>query len=230
MVAMSKSKHGFPKETESNVEFNKYVASFAVATLLFIIGIVIGNYLAEEKISKITQMESNLEFDITSMEIQNLLFSENPCYTAITGLEEKLRDTERKISFMEVQLGKDNEGVIKLKKYYSLLEIKHYLSMEKRRKECNMSYSMILFFYSNSRDKIAESERQGYVLDSIRQRYEVENVKIYALDKDLDLYIIEGLARFYNVSDSPTIVMNDQLLEGFHSKEEIESIIISTNE
>lgn len=226
MVAIAKIKQDFPNGVNSNVEFNKYVASFAVATLLFIIGIVIGNYLAEEKISKITQMESNLEFDITSMEIQNLLFSENPCYTAaITGLEEKLRDTERKISFMEGQWGKDNEGVIKLKKYYSLLEIKHYLSMEKRRKECNMSYSMILFFYSNTKDKIAESERQGYVLDSIRQKYEVENVKIYALDKDLDLYIIEGMARFYNVSDSPAIVINDRLLAGFHSKEEIEKII-----
>ncbi len=225
MVAIAKIKQDFPNGTNSNVEFNKYVASFAVATLLFIIGIIIGNYLAEEKISQITQMESNLEFDITSMEIQNILFSENPCHIAMTGLEEKLRDTERKISTMEGQLGKDNSGVIKLKKYYSLLEIKHYLSMEKRRKECNMSYSMILFFYSNSKDKIAESERQGYVLDSIRQKYEVENVKIYALDKDLDLYIIGELARFYNVSEPPAVVINDRTLTGFRSKEEIDGLV-----
>jgi hypothetical protein len=225
MVAIAKIKQEFPNGANSNVEFNKYVASFAVATLLFVIGIIIGNYLAEEKISKITQMESNIEFDITSMEIQNILFSENPCHTAMTGLEEKLRDTEKKISTMEGQLGKDNSGVTKLKKYYSLLEIKHYLSMEKRREECNMSYSMILFFYSNSKDKIAESEKQGYVLDSIRQKYNVENVKIYALDKDLDLYIIGELARFYNVSEPPAVVINNRTLTGFRSKDEIDGLL-----
>lgn len=225
MVRISKPKQNFPQEVNGNVEFNKYVASFAIATLLFIIGIIIGNYLANQKISTINQMESNIEFDMTSMEIQNLLFAENPCYVTMIGLEEKLRDTEKKISFMEGQLGKNDERVINLKKYYSLLEIKHYLAMQKRRNECNLNYSTILFFYSNTKDKILDSEKQGYVLDSLRQEYSVDNVKIYALDRDLDFYIIGELAKFYNVTDSPGIVMNNRTLIGFHSKEEIEGLL-----
>ncbi|MFH1248706.1 MAG: hypothetical protein V1660_00980 [archaeon] len=225
MVKIGDLKNKFPENMENKAEFNKYIASFAIATLLLTIGIIVGNYLSEEKMSKIKEIENNIQFDIMSMEIQDLLFTENPCNSISIQLEERLKETATKISFMENQLGKTEGRVINLKKEYSLLEIKHYIIMKTKKDKCNLNYSTILFFYSNQKEKIYDSERQGYVLDNIRQKYKVENVKVYSLDKDLDLYIIGELAKFYGVWDVPAIVVNNQTLMGFQSKEKVNKIL-----
>lgn len=226
MVKIGKQKNNFPDKTENNIEFNKYVASFAIATLLLVIGIIVGNYLSEERMSSIKEMESKIQFDIMSMEIQDLLFNENPCsLTATVELEQRLKDTATTISFMESQLGKTDERVINLKKEYSLLEIRHYIVMKTRKEKCKLNYSTILFFYSNQEEKISDSEKQGYVLDNIRQKYNVENIKVYSLDRDLDLYIIGELARFYAVSDVPAIVIDNRTFIGFQSKDKVEEIL-----
>ncbi len=225
MVKIGKKRDDFPKQVENNTEFNKYVASFAVATLLLIIGIFVGNHIAETKISNIKQMESDMQFDIMSMEIQDLLFTQNPCYAIPIQLEEGLKDTSLKISFMEDQLGKADERVINLKKDYSLLQIKHYIIMNTRKEKCGLNYGTILFFYSNKKEKIADSEKQGYVLDSIRRQYQVENVKIYSLDMDLDLYVIDELAGFYDISDIPAMVINNRTFIGFKSRDEVERVL-----
>lgn len=225
MVKIGKINRKFPTKVKSNLEFNKYAATFAIATLLLIIGILIGNYLSNMKLSDIQEMENNVQFDIMSLEIQNLLFEENPCTTSVIPIEEKLVDTSTKISFMEDQLGKTNEEVIRLKKYYSLLEIRHFLLMQKRKDECSMNYNLILFFYSNKDDKISESQKQGYVLDSLRQKYGTDKVKVYSLDTDLNLFIVSDLSKYYNITNVPGIILNEKAFLGFHSKEDLENFI-----
>lgn len=221
MVRIGKINRKFPKKVKTNMEFNKYVATFAIATLLLIIGIIIGNYLSNQKISTIKDMENNIQLDILSLEIQGLLFEQNPCLTSLSSISDKLSETSDKISYMEDQLGKQNSQVINLKKYYSLLEIKHYLLMEKRKEECSADYDLIIFFYSNSKEKISESEKQGYVLDSLMQEYGSEKLKIYSIDLDLDLPIIKDIAKFYNVQEVPSIILNGKTMAGFHGKEEL---------
>ncbi len=221
MVRIGKINRRFPKKVKKNIEFNKYVATFAIATLLLLVGIIIGNYLSNQKISAIKEMENNIQLDIMSLEIQSLLFEQNPCLTSLSPISDKLSETSDKISYMEDQLGKQNSQVINLKKYYSMIQIKHYLLMEKRKEECKTDYNIIIFFYSNDRNKISESEKQGYVLDSLRQEYGSEKLKVYSIDLDLDLAIIKDITKIYSVVEVPSTVINGKTFVGFHGKEEL---------
>lgn len=199
----------------------RYIAAFALATLCFIAGIMIGKAITESKIAKVESIENKLKFDIMSLELESLLAAENPCL-AISGLEEELDKVTIKISFLENQLGKNNPKVIELKKYYSLLQIRHYLYMQKRKEKCNENYTLILFFYSNRPENIELSEKQGYVLDYLKDKYTLDKVKIYSLDYDLDLGVIKSLIKMHGITETPSLVIDESLYLGFHDKEELE--------
>jgi len=202
----------------------RYIASFALATLCFIIGILIGNTITMNKIAKIEKMENKLKYDIMSLELESMIAEKQPCFSFPKILEEKLGEITTKIAFLENQLGKTHPKVLELKKYYSLLEIRHYFLLKERKERCKENYTIILFFYSNKPENIEFSERQGYVLDYLREKYGLEKIKVYSLDYDLDLGIIRSLKAFYNITQVPSMVFNEDVYLGFHSKEELEKL------
>jgi len=224
MKTIKKPVKNFPKSGE-NYDFNKYAAAFGLATLIFLLGILLGNYFIKEKISTINEMQDAVRLEVMSMELQNILFQERLCSDPIIPLEGKLEDITSKITLMENRLGKDNKQVLEIKKYYSLIEINHYLLMKDKKEKCELDYSLVLFFYSNE-DNVLESEKQGYVLDNLKGKYTSEKIKVYSFDKDLDLDIITTLISVYNVTMIPTMIINGEKLEGFHEKDEVEMLIV----
>ncbi len=220
-MKINKPNRNFPK-AKSSYDLNKYAAAFAIAALLLITGIFIGNYLNNQKILAINEMQNNLKYELMSMELQELLFEQDPCLAHITFLEDTLSETSDKISFLEDQLGKTNSQVIELKKYYSILEIKHYLLMKERKEKCKTDDIIILFFYSNEKEFIEESEKQGYVLSYFAEKYGREKLKVYSLDGNLNLGIIQDLKQIEDISVFPTTIINDQHYIGFHPREDFE--------
>jgi len=223
MVEVGKIKREFPK-AEKHYDFNKYVAAFSIATLMFILGLTFGIYLMNEKVSAINEMQDSLKLEVMSIELQNILFQDNPCSDSVIPLEEKLEDITSRITFMENSLGKENKQVLEIKKYYSLIEVNHYLLMKNRKEKCGSDYNLVLFFYSN-KDNELESEKQGYVLSNLKTKYTSDKIKIYSFDTGLDLDMIRTLIYFYNVTTAPTVIINEEKIEGFQDKEEVEKLI-----
>jgi hypothetical protein len=223
MKTLKKPVKDFPKSGE-NYDFNKYAAAVGFATIIFLLGIFLGNYFVQEKISAINEMQDSVRLEVMSMELQNQLFQERPCSDPMIPLEGKLEEITSKITSTENRLGKDNTQVLEIKKYYSLIEINHYLLMKSRKDKCNSDYSLVLFFYSN-KNNVLESEKQGYVLDNLKGKYTSDKIKVYSFDRDLDLDIIKTIVSFYNITDVPTTIIDEKKLEGFHDKEEVEELI-----
>ena len=203
---------------------DRLIASIALAILFFAAGLFIGYVITQQKIAKVESMENKLRFDIMSIELESTLASENPCLANPKTLEEALDEVTMKISFLENQLGKNNPKVLELKKYYSLLEIRHYLFMQARKEKCDENYSLILFFYSNKPENIDLSEKQGFVLDYLKDEYTIARVKVYSLDYDLDLGVIKSMIQVYNITATPSLVIDDSVYLGFHDKEELEKL------
>jgi hypothetical protein len=224
MVKLGRINRNFPELKGKQHDLNKYVAAFAIATLMFVVGLFVGATFVNQKIAKINTMEEAMKFDLASVELQDMLIRQEPC-SPIASFEEELADMESKISYMEDQLGKKDAKVIDLKKYYSIIELKHYLLMNERKGKCGGNYSLILFFYSNADEALLDSEKQGYVLDSIRRGYGPEKVKIYSLDKDLDLDIIRTFVELYKIKDAPTLVIGSGVYPGFKSLDEMRKIL-----
>lgn len=202
---------------------SKYVAAFAMTTLIFVIGMFIGNYISEEKLSAIDDLQQELAKKTISSELQYLLVAEHPCESINSSqLTKELFDIGSKLDFMESKLGKKNEDVIKLKEYYSLLEIRHWLFLKKAKSECILDYDLVLYFYSNIGD-CDDCEQQGFVLSALHKEY--PNLNTYSFDINIDDPALRAVKEIYHVKKAPTLVINNQTLDGFFDKATLKALL-----
>ncbi len=202
---------------------SKYVAAFAMTTLIFIAGMLLGNYVSEKKLSTISDLQQHLAKRTISSELQYLLVAEHPCQSINSSqLTEELFDIATRLDFMESSLGKKNKDVIKLKEYYSLLEIRHWLFLKKARSECSLDYELILYFYSNRGD-CGSCEQQGFVLNTLHEKYPYLN--IYSFDINIEDPALDAIKEIYEVNDAPTLVVNNETLHGFIDKAALEGLL-----
>lgn len=205
------------------LEPSKYLTVFAITTLIFIVGILIGNYFSSQKMQQIDYIGQELKTDTTAMEIQYELIADNPCEDLnATPLADQLYEMASKLDYMENRLGENDRNVKSLKEYYSLLELRHWLFIEKTNKECNKTSANILFFYTNE-DDCKQCKEQGFILTWVRRNY--HNVYIYSFDYTIDNAALDTLKRLYDVKGTPAVMINKETYNTFVSKREIQNML-----
>lgn len=204
----------------------KYILAFVITALIFATAIIANNFFNTKRIEQIRSLEEGISIDILSLETQFELLQEQSCknISEDSVLSRELDTLANKLSFAEAQLGADNEEVLRLKRHYSLLEIKDLLLMQKVSEKCNLEPIFLLYFYSNEKGECEDCERQGYVLTELANQY--PQLRIYSFDYNLDLSAVETLISVREIpSELPALVINDTPYTGFKSMEEIEEIL-----
>jgi hypothetical protein len=137
--------------------------------------------------------------------------------TALTG---ELADLGGRLSYAEGQLGKNNAQVIRLKKQYSLLEIRDYLITKQLAAACGTKPVTVLYFYSNAGD-CSDCDKAGYALSYMHDTYPA--LRVYSFDYGLDLGAIKTLIALLKVKNSlPAFVINGKQTHGFTSLDDLE--------
>jgi len=204
-------------------ESTRYLSTFALVTLVFVIGIIIGQTLTEMKFGEFSERERDLRAYILSLDLQSELISEKICDVDPFVLTEEKTKLGRDLEYLEDKFGRDNPKLIPLKKEYTLLSIRQWLLVKRMKEECGKDLTIILYFYSNEKNaSICES--QGYILDYLYHK-NPEKIVIYAFDYDLDTPALNTLKSIYNVRRVPSLVINDELYPGFQGKDELETLI-----
>ncbi len=220
---MKKNKNKKNSNRSTNNIGHRYLTTFALATLFFIIGILIGYAITSGRMSGIRSTTENMRLEFLDLELQGALGEYNPCGTSfLYVIGERIDNLETRLILLEGQFGKNDESVIELKKPYTLLQIQHYLLIKKRIEKCNEDYIIILFFYSNKPEYIDDSEKQGYVLKYFADKYGYEKIKVYSIDGDLGLGIVKTLKEMHHVEVLPTTIVNDKIYVGFHPRKDFE--------
>ena len=211
--------------TKQNISKTKFLAVFATTTLIFLIGILIGYQISNSKMSALEDIEQELRVDTMAIELQYLLLAENPCIALDSApLSEELYTLGSKLSYMEDKLGPDNPSVLRLKEYYSLLEIRHWLFLKQTKQECDRNYTLIIYFYSKQKENCPECEEQGYVLTYLRETY--PQIRIYSFDFDISNAALDTIKELYIKEQGlPIIIIDNQVYHGFKNKEAMEKII-----
>ena len=211
------------KLKENKIDGTKVTIIFLLTTLIFILGILAGNYITNQKISQVTQMEDNLKIDTMASELQYSIIIEDPCkfYNSSIFLSE-LYDLGRKVDFMESKLGQDDEDVLRLKSYYFLIEIRHWLLIKTMEKQCGVHEDVILFFYDTDK-RCPDCKDQGVILSNIRLNR--EKLKVYSFYVGSTDVATGTLKNKYGISNTPTVIINDQTYSGLISKEKILGIL-----
>ncbi len=209
---------------QKNIDYKKYIFSFLITALIFGTAIYLSNFFGQKKLEEIRNIQDKISIDILSSETQFSLLEESSCEDVGTGsLSTELSNLEAKLSYTENERGVDDPEVQTLKKYYSLLEIKDYLLMNKISEKCKKTPLSIIYFYSNS-DSCKDCEKEGFVLTRLRETY--PDLRVYSFDYDMDLSAVKTLIRINKVKNElPALVIKGKVYYGFKNVEDIEKIV-----
>lgn len=201
----------------------KYITAFIITGAVFVTTFLLSNHFNNRRIENIRSVEDKISIDILSSETQFSLLRDSSCQQLTDSiLSQELNSLASKLDYMESQLGPRNDEVIRLKRYYSLLQIKDYLLMQQLTNRCGISPVSIIYFYSNTED-CPDCEKQAYVLNYLRAQY--PRLRVYAFDYDLGLSAVDTLIKLNRVDRKfPALVLpTGHVLYGFNEIETIEA-------
>ncbi len=215
------------------VSWKKYAYTFLITAVIFITAILLSDYFSQRRINEIKNIESSISIDILASETQFTLLSELSCRDISNEfLSKEMATLGDKLSYAEESRGSDDPEVLNLKKYYSMLEIKDFLLMQKIKERCGngskngnlLNGTSIMYFYSNKDGECADCEKEGFVLTRLRQDY--PDLRVYSFDYNLDLSALSTLINIYGIKDNlPVLLINDTPYYGFKSVDDIKEII-----
>jgi hypothetical protein len=205
-----------------NFNWKKYLWTFLITLAVFITAIILSNYFNNKKIAGLKDIENKISIDIMSSETQYDLLAEASCAN-LSGnvLSQELNALAEKLIYTEANFGKNSPDLLRLKTYYTILQIKDYLLMKKIGIKCGTKPVFILYFYSTD---CPVCEQQGYVLTYLREQYPA--LRIYSFDYNLDNPTIRTMISLYKIGEIvPAIVINDRLYNGFLDKDKLEGYL-----
>lgn len=194
---------------------SRFFLVFILTTFIFLMGLWFGQNMLKSKLSEIEKMQNDFRTETSTLEVEYMFLNQKPCSIINSSeLSKELYQMGSRLEFMEESYGKNNNDVLSLKGYYSLLEMRHWLFLENVRQQCNYDIKTILYFYSNVR--CDRCDEQGYVLTFLRNEY--PNLSVYSFDVDIDNSALNMLKEHFNINsfdNLPVIILGNKTFEGF---------------
>ncbi len=215
-----------PISSTRTARWGSYLVAFLITALIFATALYASNYFNDRRLAEIAATQDNISIDILSTQTQFDLLKEHSCADIAENsvLSNELQPLGSRLSYLEQQPNVNQDELARLKRYYSLLEIKDYLLMQEVATKCKLNPVFVLYFYSNQGDCEA-CERQGYALTGLAQKYPF--VRIYSFDYNLGLSALRTLTDINNVQGDtlPALVIKNKVYYGLNTVEDIEKIL-----
>lgn len=202
-------------------------ALLALVITVAIIGTIVAaiNRLDRARIAELDAIQSQLATDTLSVETQFALLENAPCadLTVGTDLTREVSSLGDRLNLAESRLGSDNAEVLRLKKQYTLLQIRDYLLSQRIADTCDVEPVTALYFYSNEAGACESCDRASYALSYLRQTY--PTLRVYSFDYNLDLGALKTLIAVEKVDERfPAFVIEGTRSYGFTDLEEFEKL------
>lgn len=205
----------------NHISWQKYIIAFFITAGIFVVAFLVSSKLNQTKLESLQATREKIAIDILSTETQFSLLAQSSCEEISTPvLSRELSTLGSRLAFAENSLEANEEEVLRLKKYYSLLLIKDLLLGQKIAEKCEKKEPIsILYFYSNE-GNCTECQMIGHVLDGLVNDF--PELRVYAFDTNLNLSAVNTLKSIFEVGDEvPAIVINEEVYYGFLSQEKI---------
>ena len=206
--------------------WGSYVIAFLITAIIFATAFYASSYFNSQRITDVRATQDDISTDILSLETQFDLLQQHSCtnISESTILPSELQTLANRLSYLEAQGSSNAPEVTRLKRLYSLLEIKDYLLMQQIAAKCNLKPVFILYFYSNKGDCTTDCEKQGYALTSLAETY--PQLRIYSFDYNLDVSALQTLISIDNITNNPpALYINGKAYYGFHDVNAIHEIL-----
>lgn len=199
---------------------NAFWQALLVTIFVFVAGFVLGFYIELSNASKSDLLIRSYETELLDQQIKLTVLNEGinfNCENAKKNLfdfadqiyldaaefekkdaQSKLTDTQREV----------------LHKRYDLLRLNLWLESLKLRNRCNESFHTVLYLFDyGSQDIEVRSEQRVLGLVLLDLKYEhPENVLLLPIAANLDLDSVDMIKGNYNLSKSPSIIIDESLV------------------
>lgn len=188
---------------------NRYLISLIITTFVFLLIFAVSYSISYLELQRISNLQVGVGYDIFKDKLDYSLFNAPICdKESFEKISLDLGFQGRIIDDLERKLGKQNENVLLRKQFYVLIELEHFEFVKEFNQKCGKNIDTIFFFYSNNDSYLKESEEAGRILGAVHSRN--ENLIIYSFDVDLASNLVDKLEDRYNITDSPTVVINEK--------------------
>lgn len=221
---MDKTLEKTEKEKRS-ISKDKYIIAGIATTVIFVLGVLLGLVIENERTRYIEDKYTEQELDFRSSQLQyeylNLLEKKENCPAIYETLNANVDDLEKTRIRLETYsddatLSKNDFEI--LEREYFLAEVRYWLLATKAKEICAHDVVTILSFYSD-KEECPQCDEQSFVL-SYMKKILGERLLIFSFNvKTSDEPIIEILKTSYNVTAYPSIVINDNLYAGLYDVE-----------
>jgi len=219
-------------EKAKKVRLEAYVVALLVASGFFIAGIAIRDFAAYDQLNTISAYQKTISALLAVSELKGELLqsdSDDYCNLSWDDVWKEKVEIGNILGALETKLGKQNPQVLEQKAMYNKVQLSTLNLVKKINENCGYNWTVIVFFYTNNKtSELGDSERgslQGSVLDTIYQA-DKENIKIFSFDAELmDEETRKSFFDEYELTTTPSLIINDIGYDRFMSKNEILEVI-----
>lgn len=219
---------------ERKIARNKYIVAAVITFGIFFLGMTLGMVVENKRVAMI-QTEFNLEkVEFESSQLQydylNMIDSKGSCpalYESFDKNLEKLENTRIRLNNYIVDSKINSEEFNILKRQYMIEQLRYYLLANTAKNMCDDNIARIIYFYSTS-ENCPDCSDQEFVLSYLRQKYS-GSLYIFALDETFtDEPMISVLKKQYNITKFPSLIVEENVFQGFSTKDQLESELCIT--
>lgn len=107
-------------------------------------------------------------------------------------------------------------------------EVLYYSLFKKLKESCDVNQTIISFFYKKT-ETCPDCDSQSFVLSDINNDLTLmgkqDEIAIFSFDADMGLPGVEFLISYYNITEFPAIMINNNIVVGLKDKAEITKLL-----
>lgn len=196
-----------------------------ITAIIFALGLSLGWYLEYSRVQAIRGELEALKIQADEARVGLAFFNafkDDPNFCEVFASE--VNAQLARVGALGAQLeklreaNKLDESYYSLKKQYVLFNAELWIRASEFKKLCNASVSTIIYFYPEAH--CADCARQASELMSLKRACP-DAVWLFALPTDLNISVVSMLAQKFGVAQTPSLVVDREMLGGFHSLDEL---------
>ncbi len=202
------------------------VLAFFITFSIFLSILLLSVMLEQGRVKNIDQSVLEVSSDLADLQRIQLISEAYGNNMACIAYKDKLQDFNKRIWDLGLRLEQyrsaseeilRNPYYIEQKKVFNENEFTYLALLKQIKNLCQSKQSIIVFFYRNGAD-CKKCDDQSFVLTDIKRQMG-ESVAIFSYDLDLNLTSVKLLAQFYNATEQPCIIINDQTYCGMRDRQ-----------
>ena len=211
-----------------------YVAAAIITMLVFTTGLLLGFLVEGKRIGYIQQQDFEKGIELESLQVQYLYISvlgqEKNCRAMETTLStsvKALEETRQRLEdYTKDSILNTNDFNLLLRQYM-IQETRYWLLSKQAKEMCKSDTVTILNFHNK---ECNGCEEEGFILNYMKKKLG-DKLLIFSFDIDFkEEPTLSMLINTYNITKTPTLIVEGQKIEGPTTKEKLEEIICNKYE